>query len=401
MRDSYDVVIIGGAVHGSSTAYWLASNPDFTGTILVIERDPTYATASTSLSAGGIRVQYSNAANVQIGQFGYDYIHDFPELMEVDGDKPDLGYHPGGYLFLANTPEMVQVLRENHEVQRAQGAEVELWDADKLKWAFPHLNVDDIQLASYGLKGEGWFNNTGLMLGARNKAKSLGAEFVADEVVAISREGSRVTGVTLKSGAKVGAGIIVNCAGPRGGKVAAMAGLDLPVEPRKHTLFVFDAADTPEGTARVNNGRLPLMIDPSGVHVRPEGRYFLTGGVPENDRIEGYDDFTPEHAEWEDQVWPVLAERSANFEALKIVRFWAGHYDYNTFDQNGIVGRHPEVTNFIFQNGFSGHGLQQGPAVGRAVMELITYGGYRTLDLTDMRYERIAENKPFLEKAIV
>lgn len=401
MRDSYDVVIIGGAVHGSSTAYWLASNPDFTGTILVIERDPTYATASTSLSAGGIRVQYSNAANVQIGQFGYDYIHDFPELMEVDGDKPDLGYHPGGYLFLANTPEMVQVLRENHEVQRAQGAEVELWDADKLKWAFPHLNVDDIQLASYGLKGEGWFNNTGLMMGARNKAKSLGAEFVADEVVAISREGNRVTGVTLKSGAKVGAGIIVNCAGPRGGKVAAMAGLDLPVEPRKHTLFVFDAADTPEGTARVNNGRLPLMIDPSGVHVRPEGRYFLTGGVPENDRIEGYDDFTPEHAEWEDQVWPVLAERSANFEALKIVRFWAGHYDYNTFDQNGIVGRHPEVTNFIFQNGFSGHGLQQGPAVGRAVMELITYGGYRTLDLTDMRYERIAENKPFLEKAIV
>ena len=401
MRDTYDVVIIGGAVHGSSTAYWLASNPDFTGTILVVERDPTYATASTSLSAGGIRVQYSNAANVKIGQFGYDYIHDFPELMEVDGDKPDLGYHPGGYLFLANTPEMVQVLRENHEVQRAEGAEVELWDADKLKWAFPHLNVDDIQLASYGLKGEGWFNNTGLMLGARNKAKSLGAEFVADEVVAISREGNRVTGVTLKSGAKVGAGVIVNCAGPRGGKVAAMAGLDLPVEPRKHTLFVFDAANTPEGTARVNNGRLPLMIDPSGVHVRPEGRYFLTGGVPEDDRIEGYDDFSPEHEEWEDQVWPILAERSANFEALKVVRFWAGHYDYNTFDQNGIVGRHPEVTNFIFQNGFSGHGLQQGPAVGRAVMELITYGSYRTLDLTDMRYERIAENKPFLEKAIV
>lgn len=401
MRDSYDVVIIGGAVHGSSTAYWLASNPDFTGTILVVERDPTYATASTSLSAAGIRVQYSNWANVKIGQFGYDYIHDFPELMEVDGDKPDLGYHPGGYLFLANTPEMAQVLRENHEVQKSCGAEVELWDADKLKWAFPHLKVDDILLASYGLKGEGWFNNTGLMLGARNKAKSLGAEFIADEVVEIAREGNRVTGVTLKSGAKVGAGIIVNCAGPRGGKVAAMAGLDLPVEPRKHTLFVFDAANTPEGTARVNDGRLPLMIDTTGVHVRPEGRYFLTGGVPEDDRVNDYDDFTPEHAEWEDQVWPALAERSESFEALKIVRFWAGHYDYNTFDQNGIVGRHPEVTNFIFQNGFSGHGLQQGPAVGRAVMELITYGGYRTLDLTDMRYERIAENKPFLEKAIV
>ncbi|WP_442772462.1 NAD(P)/FAD-dependent oxidoreductase [Paenirhodobacter enshiensis] len=401
MRDCYDVVIVGGAVMGASTAFWLATNLDFDGSVLVVERDPSYATASTALSASGIRVQFSNTANVRIGQFGLEFIQAFPDLMEVDGDRPGLGYHPGGYLFLANTEEQVRILRENHAVQRAAGAEVELWDADKLKWAFPHLNTDDILLASYGLKGEGWFDNTGLMMGARNKAKALGVDFIADEVVGIAREGNRVTGVTLNPGARAGPAPAANAAGPRGGKVAAMAGIALPVEPRKRTIFVFDSADSPEGTARVNDGRLPLMVDPSGVWTRPEGRYHLVGGVPDPDVTPAYDDFEPGYTEWEEQCWPALAERSPNFEALKVVRYWAGHYDYNTFDQNGIVGRHPEVTNFVFQNGFSGHGLQQGPAVGRAVMELIVYGGYRSLDLSDMRYERIAENKPFLEQAIV
>ncbi len=401
MQQSYDVVIIGGAVMGSCTAYWLAANPDFTGSVLLIERDMSFTTASTALSAAGIRVQFSNKANVQIGQFGTEFIRNFADLMEVDGDRPNLGYHPGGYLFLANTEDQVRILRENHAVQRAEGANVELWDADKLKWAFPHLKTDDILLASYGKSGEGWFDNTGLMNGARRKARSLGVDIIADEVAGIERTGNRVTGVKLKSGATVQAGTIVNAAGPRGGRVAAMAGLDLPVEPRKRTVFIYDAAQSPEGTARVNDGRLPLMIDPTGVWCRPEGRFFLTGGVPEGDETARDDDFEPTHAEWEEQVWPALAERSPSFEALKLVRYWAGHYDYNTFDQNGIIGRHPEVTNFIFQNGFSGHGLQQGPAVGRAVMELITYGSYRTLDLSDMRYERIAENKPYLEQAIV
>lgn len=401
MRDSYDVVIVGGGVMGSMTAYWLASNPDFDGSVLLIERDPSYSCSSSALSAAGIRVQYSNWANVKIGQFGAKFIEEFPDLMEVDGDRPSLGFHPGGYLFLANTEDQVRILRENHAVQKEAGAEVELWDADHLKWAFPHLNTEDILLASYGLKGEGWFDNTGIMAGARKKAKSLGADIIAGDVVAINRAGNRVTGVTLKTGETIGAGTVVDAAGPRGGQVAAMAGLVLPVEPRKRTLFVYDAAEPPEGTARVNEGRLPLMVDPTGVWCRPEGRYFLAGGVPEDDTPPAYDDFDPDHPEWEEQIWPALAERSKNFEALKVVRFWAGHYDYNTFDQNGIVGRHPEVTNFVFQNGFSGHGLQQGPAVGRAVMELITYGGFRSLDLTDMRYERIAENKPFLEQAIV
>jgi len=402
MRDSYDVVIVGGAVIGSAVAHFLMADPAFTGSVLVVERDPTYARASTSLSSSSIRMQFSNPINVKISQFGSAFIRDFAKTMQVKGEAaPDLGFHQGGYLFLANTPEQEQTLRENHAVQRACGADVVLWNQEELTRAFPHLNADDIRLASYGRSGEGWFSNTGLMNGFRDKARELGAHYVTDEAVAIGRDGNRVTSVTLKSGRTVKAGTIVNASGPRAALTARMAGLDVPVEPRKRTLFVFDCAESPQGSATVNGGKLPLMIDPSGTFCRPEGRYFLSGCAPVEDPAVAWDDFEPRYHEFEDIVWPVLAERSPAFEAIKVVNQWAGHYDFNSLDHNLIVGRHPEVTNFVYANGFSGHGLQQGPAAGRGVSELITYGAYRTLDLSEVGYERIIENRPFLEKAVI
>lgn len=361
MKPHYDVVIVGGAVIGSAVAYFLAANPDFDGTILVVERDPSYRTASTSLSSSSIRVQFSNPINVRISQFGSAFIRDFASTMQVPGEAPpDLNFHQGGYLFLANTPDQVQVLEENHAVQRACGADVVLWDREELARAFPHLNVGDILLASYGRSGEGWFNNTGLMHGFKAKARELGAEYLTDEVVGISRAGDRVTGVRLKSGAEIGAGIVVNAAGPRAGLTAHMAGIDLPVEPRKRTLFVVDCARSPEGSAAVNHGRLPLMIDPSGVFCRPEGRFFLTGCAPVADPAVDWDDFDPRYEEFEEIIWPALAERSPGFEALKVVKQWAGHYDFNTLDHNLVVGRHPQVTNFIFANGFPATGCNKG-----------------------------------------
>lgn len=401
MKSSYDVVIVGGAVIGSSVAYYLTANPDFTGSVLVVERDPTYATASTSLSSSSIRTQFSNAINVQISQYGSEVIRNFADMMAVGDNRPDLNFHPGGYLFLASTPEGARTLRENHEVQRACGADVVLWTPDELAHAFPHLRVDDILLASYGQSGEGWFDNTGLMQGFKAKARVQGAEYVTDEVVAIGHEAGRINSVTLKSGQIIQAGWIVNASGPRAALTAHMAGLHIPVEPRKRTSFVFDCARSPEGSARVNGGRLPLMIDISGTYCRPEGRFFLTGCPPREDVAVDWDDFEPRYDEFEEVIWPALAARSESFEAIKLVNQWAGHYAFNTLDHNMVVGPHPEMSNFIFANGFSGHGLQQAPATGRGVSELIVHGEFVTLDLSELGFERIIENRPFFEKAVI
>jgi len=402
MKDQYDVVIIGGAVIGSAVAYYLSANTDFTGSILIVEKDPSYQYCSTALSSSSIRTQFSNPINVQISQYGSEVIRNFGEMMQVEEEeKPDLHFHPGGYLFLANTQKQAQILRDNHAVQRACGADVLLWQQNELAAAFPHLVVDDIVLASYGQSGEGWFNNTGLMQGFKNKARSLGADFVHAEVIGIERQGRRVQAVQLQSGQRIATGHIVNAAGPRAAQVARMAGLDIPVEARKRTLFVIACAQSPEGSARVNGGRLPLMIDPSGVFCRPEGQYFLAGCPPHDDPAVDWDDFEPRWQEFEDIIWPALAARAPAFEATKLVSQWAGHYAFNTLDHNLIVGPHPEVANLIFANGFSGHGLQQAPATGRAVSELITYGTFRTLDLSALGMERVLAQKPFLERAVI
>ena len=399
-KQRYDVVIVGGAVTGSSVAYFLAANPDFNGSVALVEMDPTFSKSATALSSSSIRHQFSTAINVQISQFGTQFIREFAETMRVNEMKPDLFFRENGYLFLAETEEQEQILRANHEVQVSCGADVVLFDTNELASAFPHLNADDIRLASYGRSGEGWFSNTGLMDGFRRKARQLGVTYIVEEVCAISRQSDRITGVSLKSGDVIDCDFLVNASGTRGARVAAMAGLKLPVEPRKRTIFIFDCAKSPQGSANVNNGQLPLMIDKSGTFCRPEGENFMSGMAPEHDPAVDQDDFGPKFDEFE-TIWANLAARSENFEAIKLLNSWAGHYDYCTLDQNAVVGPHSEVKNFLFANGFSGHGLQQSPAIGRGISEMITFGEYRTLDLTPLSYLRVAENRPFIENVII
>ncbi len=395
-RDSYDVVIVGGAIYGSSVAWFLTSHPDFDGRILVVERDPTYEFASTTHTNSCIRQQFSEPINVQISQFGAEYVKNFRSFMGNDPEVPSLRLHSFGYLYLADNEAFATVLRENQRIQAALGAGTKHMIADEIGEAYPFYNLDSIIAGNHNLIDEGYFDGNSLFDWWKRKAKQRGVEFLTNEVIAMNRNAAetQVESVILASGEVVACGTVVNCSGPRAALTARMAGIEIPVEPRKRFTFVFEAAEPLDRD-------LPLTIDPSGVHMRTDGKYYMAGCPPDDDGPVDYTDFTDDHAIWEDKVWPVLATRVPQFEAIKLRQSWVGHYAYNTLDQNAILGRHPQMQNFIFCNGFSGHGLQQSPAIGRGLSELITFGGYRTLDLSPLGYERVAENRPLIEKAVI
>jgi len=388
----FDVVIVGGSVVGSAIAYFLSGPLEFKGSVAVIEKDTSYETAATPRSAGGVRQQFSTPENIQMSQFGIAFIKSIGEHLSVEGEIADVPFTEWGYLFLA-TESGLETLRANHTTQTSLGAKVALLTPSELKTRFPWLAIEDLAGGCYGLANEGWTDPYGLLQAFRRKARALGVTYVADEVVDLERMGNSVVSVTLRDGSRIGCGAAVNAAGYHAHKIAAAVGLDLPVRPRKRMVYVFDCRDKPE--------RMPLTIDPTGVWCRPEGSAFIAGVSPPEAEDPDATDFEIDYRFYEETVWPTLAHRIPAFEAIKLVRAWVGHYDYNTFDQNAILGPHPELRNFYFANGFSGHGLQQSPAVGRAIAELIVHGRYQTLDLSRFGYERISKGTPILELNVV
>ncbi len=393
-QKSYDVIIIGGAMVGSSSAWWLSASKDFTGSVLVVEMDPTYEFASTSRTNSCIRQQFSSEMNIRISQFGAQFIKSFREQLGGDPEVPDITLQSFGYMYLAGNEEFAETLREAQALQASLGAATRIITPDQIAEEYPFYNLDGIVLGSHNPVDEGYFDGGTMFDWWKRKARQNGVEYVTNQVVAIQRNGARVESVTLKSGEAINAGTIVNCSGPRANLTAQMAGLHVPVEPRRRPTFVFDAA-TPL------DRDLPLTIDPSGAHMRTDGRYYLCGFPPAHDPAAAFDDFEMDHDVWEEKLWPVLAHRIPAFEAIKVINSWMGHYAYNTLDHNAIIGPHPEVTNFVFANGFSGHGFQQSPAMGRGVSEIVAYGEFRELDLSPLGYERIVRNEPLVEKAVI
>ena len=390
--DKPDVLIVGGAAVGSSAAFFLASQPDFQGKVLVLEQDFSYEKCATALSAASIRHQFSTPENIRLSQFGSHFLKNISDYLTVDGEVPEVSFHERGYLFLA-TASGQDVLQSNHRVQKAEGVDVDLLTPQQLKARFDWMNVGDLVAGSLGNAGEGWLDAYSLMRGMRRKAIALGVAYRQAKVVKLNREGHRIVSATLSDGTTVACGTVINTAGTGATALAKTAGIVLPVEARKRSIFYFISSAKLPGC--------PMVIDPTGAYFRPEGEGFICGVAPSPDDDPECFDFEVQHRLFDDVLWPTLAARVPGFEALRVQRSWAGHYDMNVMDHNLILGAHPEVENLLFANGFSGHGLQQSPAVGRALSELVTYGGFRTLDLRAFGWDRVLKNQPLFEINIV
>ena len=375
---------------GSALAYWL-TRLEPSASVVVVERDPGYTTASSALSAASIRQQFTTPVNIRISQSSIEFLRASGELLAVDELKPDIGLTEAGYLYLANDAAGLESLRQAHAIQTQHGAAVALLTPAELTVRFPWLATADVVVGSLGLRGEGWFDGYLLLTALARKARSQGARFLRGEVSGVEIRGRRVEAVMLGDGSRLSCANLVNAAGPWARAVGWLAGVELPVFARRRTVYVI--------ACRTRMASFPLLIDPSGFWVRPEGNGFIAGLAPADDPDDA--PLEPDYDAFESLLWPALAARVPAFEAARLERAWAGYYEMNVFDHNGIVGLHPEIANLGFMNGFSGHGIQQGPTVGRGMAELLLHGRFTTLDLSALGFERIAGKRPLRELNVI
>jgi glycine/D-amino acid oxidase-like deaminating enzyme len=391
LKNVYDIVIIGGGVIGSSISYNLV-NDGFDGDILVIEKDPTYEFASSTLSAGGVREQFSLPENIKISQYGIDIFENFDEIMEINGDSAHAEFKQRGYLFLADETNLATI-KKNYETQRNLGAHVSLLSIDEIKKLIPHINTDNLVSGCFGSR-DGYLDPYGVLQGYVRKGKNLGIEYLYEEATGIDVKGDRIEGVITHKGTHIKCRIVVNAAGPHASVVGKMAGIDLPVDPVRKMAFVFD----PQIKFDYD---LPLVVDTDGLlYFRHEpGKTILTGrSIP--DEQPGFN-FEWDRDYYMDVVWPQVAKRVPPFDTAKLIRGWAGLYAMNTTDGNAIIGHLGDVQGFYGAVGFSGHGLQQSPAIGKCVSELIRFGEYQTIDLSCFSFDRFKTGNLVFEEEMV
>jgi FAD-dependent oxidoreductase domain-containing protein 1 len=385
--NTYDVILVGGGVMGCATAYNLLRFDDRLR-VALIEMDPTYTRASTTLSEGNIRVQFNIKENIQMSLYGLEVLARFADEFAVDDDRPDPGFRQQGNLFVIDAAGYDEA-REGLALQQSLGGQVEWLDPEQVRAAYPlYENLDDCAGGTLGVQ-DGTMSPLAVLQAYRKKAIALGARFIQAEASAITRDGNRVTGVALASGERLSAPAVVNVAGPRASAIAQTAGVALPVSPIKRQVTSVEIAARPDHI-------LPGLFWPSGLYCFHEGGGLFMVGKSFPDDPVGLEDFSWERRRFEERIWPELVELAPIFDRLKITGGWAGLYEVNTLDGNAILGEWPELSGFYLANGFSGHGFQQSHAVGRYTAELIL-GRPHALDLGIFAASRILENRPVFE----
>ncbi len=332
--------------------------------------------------------------NIRISQASLAFLRAAADELQVDGDRPDIRLREHGYLYLSDMHGAAH-LRAGHSAQKACGSDVALLEPAELARRYAWLNTSDLSLGSLGLSGEGWFDGHTLLTAFARKARAQGARYLNAEATALAVEdtpgGRRIGEVLLSDGSRMACSHVVNAAGPWARSVAAMAGIDLPVYARRRTVYVI-SCPTPMTP-------FPLLIDPTGFWIRPEGAKFIAGLSPAEDADD--QPLEPDYHAFDSELWPALAHRIPAFEAARLERAWAGYFEMNTFDNNAVLGPHQSVANLWFMNGFSGHGMQQSPIAGRAIAELILEGRFVGMDLSELLFSRIAANRPLREANVI
>jgi FAD-dependent oxidoreductase domain-containing protein 1 len=375
------VVIVGGGVMGSATAYHLTRQHG--ANVTVLERDLSFRSASSALSASSMRQQFSTPVNIALSQ---------ASLVLMQPWLRELAFVEAGYLYLAGDTT-ADALAQANSVQRAHGADVRLMDARELKQRWPWLDVHGIALGSWGARGEGWFDGPALHQRFRREAQAHGARFVQANVMSFVLQNDRVLEAIDTSGHAYRADAFVIAAGAWSAPLAAHVGVALPVQAKKRDVFVLESPAALPGC--------PLIIDPSGIWMRPEGTGFLAGAPPRGQDPSNAPLDTIDHAMFDHFLWPTLAQRIPAFEALRVRSAWAGYYEMNTFDHNGLVGPLPGWSNAFTACGFSGHGMQQAPAVGRGLARFMVHGEWGAVDLSPLCVERIAKGHPLFEANVI
>ena len=381
MKNTADVVIIGGGCMGASVAYHLAASG--VTDVVLLEREPQLGTQSTGRNAGGFRHQFSHPANIALSK---ESIALFANFEEAVGSPID--FWPDGYLFLLSSPASVQAFQQNVALQREHGIAVDwLSDADAAALC-PGLDVSGVLGATY-CGDDGIADPNGVTMGFAKAAQASGVEILrGEEARAVTVENGRVTTVHTNSGT-ISTYNVVNAAGPWASEIGRMAGINVPVAPERRHIFI---AQPPGGgswdaaaSGAVPSSRLMVIDFESTFYFHREGGGLLFG-MGDPDERPGFDttvrwDFLPKVIEVAVKRLPALGDAAVSHA-------WAGLYEM-TPDHNPIIGPAPDVSGFFTIAGFSGHGFQHSPAAGRILADLIT-GRDPGMDISPFAHNRFA-----------